>query len=133
MKKSESNFIVKSLTVFFYFVAVTVSAQSIAGDYDPAESKCKISLKINRKNEYTFWADRKLMLKGKVKISKEDQVTNLTFGRIGSMYHQDTISMQNYGNVMNDYTHLKNVMPNTSTLSERKNSNRQVIFNIIIL
>ena len=107
MRKSESNFIVKSLTVFFCFIAVTVSAQSIAGDYVSAESKCKISLKINRKNEYTFRADRKLMLRGKVKVSKEDQVTYLTFGCIGSMYHQDTISMQNYGNAMNDYTHFE--------------------------
>lgn len=107
MRKSESNFIERSLKVLSCFVVITVSSQKIAGNYFPAEPKCRVSLKINQKNEYTFRADLKLKLKGKVKVSKEDQVTYLTFGHIGSMYHQDTISIQNYGNAMNDYIHFE--------------------------
>lgn len=107
MRKSESNLIVRSLTVLFCFAIITASSQNIAGDYFPAESKCRMSLKINLKNEYNFWSNRKLKLKGKVKVSREAQVTYLTFGHIGSIYHHDTISMQNYGNAMNDYIHFE--------------------------
>lgn len=97
----------RSLTVLFCFVIITVSSQKIMGDYFPAEPKCRISLKINRKNEYTFRADRKVKLKGKVRVSRKDQIAYLTFGHISSMYHRDTISMQNYGNAMNDYIYFE--------------------------
>ncbi|WP_051349274.1 hypothetical protein [Chryseobacterium gregarium] len=107
MRKSESNFIERSLTVLSCFVIIIISSQKVAGDYFPAESKCRVSLKINQKNEYTFRADLKLKQKGKVKVSREDQVTYLTFDDIGSMYHQDTISIQNYGNAINDYIYFE--------------------------
>lgn len=82
-------------------------SQNIRGEYVPIESKCKINLKINAKNSYTFSIAKNLKLKGKVKISKEDDIIYLDFGYIGSMYVDDTIYIRNSGNSINPYWHFE--------------------------
>ena len=44
--------------------------------------------------------------KGKVRITKDGDVTYLTFGAIGSLWEDGSIIVQNHGNAMNEYNHF---------------------------
>ncbi|MGE8555570.1 MAG: hypothetical protein ACN6OB_16745 [Chryseobacterium jejuense] len=72
------------------------------------ESKCRIHLKIDKNNHFTFTIKKKKKIQGVTKLSKEDEVFYLDFGEgIGGMFNNDTIYMQNSGNTLNPYHHFK--------------------------
>ena len=102
------NIVYKFILVIFLAGFFHLEAQNIAGSYFPAESKCPIYLKIDKNNHFIFTVKNKKKIQGAAKLSKEDQVLYLDFGRgIGGMFSNDTIYMQNAGNAMNPYNHFK--------------------------
>ncbi|WP_168238236.1 tetratricopeptide repeat protein [Chryseobacterium gallinarum] len=102
------NLMIKPFIFFIFFISHFVFSQDIVGIYSPVESKCKINLKINDDNTFTFSVGKVKKYKGFLKVSKESQITYLDFtDGISGMYANDTISIQNSGNSMNMYTHFK--------------------------
>lgn len=98
---------IKPFIFFIFFTSHFVFSQDIAGNYSPVESKCKLNLKINDDNTFTFSVG-KVKNKGFLKVFKDSNVTYLDFtDGISGMYANDTISIQNSGNSMNKYTHFK--------------------------
>lgn len=101
------NLMIKPFIFFIFFTSHFAFSQDIVGNYSPVESKCKLNLKINDDNSFTFNVG-KVKNKGFLKVSKESNVTYLDFtDGISGMYTNDTISIQNSGNSMNKYTHFK--------------------------
>ncbi|GEJ46090.1 type IV pilus biogenesis/stability protein PilW [Chryseobacterium sp. ON_d1] len=99
---------IKPFIFFIFFTSHFVFSQDIVGNYSPVESKCKLNLKINDDNSFTFNVGKVKKNKGFLKVSKESNVTYLDFtDGISGMYANDTISIQNSGNSMNKYTHFK--------------------------
>ncbi|PIF46644.1 hypothetical protein CLU96_3682 [Chryseobacterium sp. 52] len=99
---------IKTLIIlFFLFFHSAYSQNIIKGDYSTIDSKCKLNLKIAANNYFVFDSGKK-KVKGILKISKEDNILYIDFiNGIGGMLQNDTISIQNSGNTVNEYTHFK--------------------------
>ncbi|OBW47373.1 hypothetical protein AB671_00496 [Chryseobacterium sp. BGARF1] len=97
----------KFLIFFLFFAFICVFSQKISGEYYPIESKCKLYLKIDCKNNFVFSTIGNKKIKGTVKVLKEDDVTYLDFDNLSSMFANDTIYIQNSGNSINPYLHFK--------------------------
>lgn len=83
---------------------------SLAGVYvlDECENgRFKIQIeKSGTEYNYRILDKEKSIGKGKVRITKDGDVTYLTFGNIGSLWEDGSIIVQNYGNAMNEYNHF---------------------------
>ncbi|WP_017496445.1 hypothetical protein [Flavobacterium sp. WG21] len=69
----------------------------------------RFKIKIEKKaGAYLFlvFDKNKIIAKGKLKKRKSDNVLYLTFGKMGGMYSENKIQIQNYGNSMNEYEHF---------------------------
>ena len=69
----------------------------------------RLKIKIEKKAgilSFSILDGKKTISKGKVKKQIIDNVTYLTFGKIGGMYEKNKIHIQNYGNSMNEYEHF---------------------------
>ncbi|MGE8528458.1 tetratricopeptide repeat protein [Chryseobacterium rhizosphaerae] len=108
IKPKLKNLMIRSFIFLIFFISHFAYSQNIIGVYSSVEPKCKLNLKIAHDNGFIFSIGKIKKYKGTVKISKEDTVTYLDFNDgIAAMYSNDTISIQNSGNSMNQYTHFK--------------------------
>ncbi|WP_053326801.1 hypothetical protein [Chryseobacterium gallinarum] len=99
---------IKAFIALFLLAFHFTYSQNIVGNYSCSESKCKLSLKIESNNHFSFNTSKNKRIKGIVKLSKEDHVTYLDFGNgISAMFDKDTISIQNSGNSMNPFVRFK--------------------------
>lgn len=89
--------------IFLVFTPNLIFSQNITGNYYSIENKCKLHLRIDNKNNFTFNPNSKKSFKGKVKISKEGNVTYLDFDKVSSVFVNDTLYIQNSGNSINPY------------------------------
>ena len=67
--------------------------------------------KINIKKDgseytYTILDGKKIISKGKASIRSEKEETIITCGSITGIYTKNSITVQNYGNSMNEYNHF---------------------------
>lgn len=83
---------------------------SLAGVYvlDECENgRFKIQIeKSGTEYNYRILDKEKSIGKGKVRITKDGDVTYLTFGGIGSLWEYGSIIVQNHGNAINEYNHF---------------------------
>lgn len=113
---------IKLTTFFSFIISVFIFSQTITGDYYSIESKCKLHLKIDDKNNFRFDINEKKKSDGTVKISKEDNTIYLNFGIASGMSDKDTIYIQNSGNSMNPYWHFKGCEEKFIHLAKKNNS-----------
>jgi hypothetical protein len=67
----------------------------------------KISIiKIGSVYTYSILDGKKIISRGNVSITSEDGGTIVSFGNIGGLYVRNNITVQNYGNSMNEYNHF---------------------------
>jgi hypothetical protein len=65
---------------------------------------CPIEIDIKENGTFSITVDGVEKEQGQCKISSiEEYVLYLQFGKMGAMYYNDTIAIQNYGNAMNPY------------------------------
>jgi hypothetical protein len=69
----------------------------------------RFKIKIEKKARgYSFliFDKSKIISKGRLKKQKSNDVLYLTLGKMGGMYAENKIQIQNYGNSMNEYEHF---------------------------
>nr|WP_315028945.1 hypothetical protein [uncultured Chryseobacterium sp.] len=99
---------IRPFIFLIFFISQFIYSQDIMGVYSSVEPKCKLNLTIAQDNRFTFSVGKIKKNKGIVKISQENKVTYLDFSEgISAMYSNDTISMQNSGNSLNQYVHFR--------------------------
>lgn len=85
---------IKPFIFFIFFISHFVFSQDIVGNYSSVESKCKLNLKINDDNTFTFSVG-KVKNKGFLKVSKDSNVTYLDFTDPNkNIYDEKVISVQ---------------------------------------
>jgi hypothetical protein len=69
----------------------------------------RFKININKKGSvyiYSILDGKKIISKGKTSIRSEDGETIVAFGNIAGLYTKNNITVQNYGNSMNEYNHF---------------------------
>ena len=83
----------------------TISGTYILESCENSRFKIKIN-KIDDKYFYSIYDRKKIISRGKVKIKKENNSTSFMFGLIGGINEGKNITIQNYGNAMNEFIHF---------------------------
>jgi hypothetical protein len=90
----------------------------IAGKYSTSDSNCMMSLEILIKGErylYSIRTATKVYINQELRVVEDEGALTLTFGgltgdspqdEITGMYSDGSVTIQNYGNSMNEYTKL---------------------------
>lgn len=86
---------------------LNIDKASINKIFKPYNLSCKIEIYIYKDSLYTILEKNKVKSKGKLRTSVEDNFTYYYFNTMEGVYHNDTLNIQNYGNVMNDYNHFE--------------------------
>ncbi|MCD9576259.1 hypothetical protein [Flavobacterium soyae] len=95
----------KSIAVMHYNTAQEITGVYVLTSCENSRFKIKIEKKAGAYFFLIFDRD-KIISKGKLKEQKNDDVIYLAFGKIGGVYNENKIQIQNYGNSMNEYEHF---------------------------
>jgi len=107
----------KTLCFLTLFLSLTVFAQNeeqnqklfekIAGTYlYNSEDSCKLYFSLDKEGNYLIKLNDKPLYSGRANILQEDDNLYIDFGDLSTLYEDNTITFQNYGNSMNDYEHF---------------------------